>query len=101
MAARRDDQYGGNGSDRMTNDTDFGTNDSRKGIKGIKSQPWFQRLLRVTQALSAIISLALFSSRVAKVIRLTGKLSRSSGAVEGMICFFKSVHLHRLALLTL
>jgi len=60
----------------------YGTNDTHSGVK---SQPWYQKLLRVLQFLSAIISLALFSTRVAKVLRLTKKLSHSSGAVEGIL----------------
>ena len=47
---------------------------------------WFQRLLRVLQFLSAIISLGIFSSRVAKIIRLgTRYLNSSDGAVEGIL----------------
>lgn len=46
---------------------------------------WFQRLLRVFQFLSALISLGLFSARLAKIIRLTHLASKSNGAVEGIL----------------
>ncbi|KAK3074222.1 hypothetical protein LTR53_003509 [Teratosphaeriaceae sp. CCFEE 6253] len=45
----------------------------------------FQRLLRVFQFLSSVISLGLFSSRVAKIARLSQRISRSNGAVEGIL----------------
>lgn len=45
----------------------------------------FQHLLRVLQFLSAAISLILFSIRLAKIMRLVHKASRSNGAVEGII----------------
>ena len=44
-----------------------------------------QRLLRVLQFLSPVISLGLFSSRLVKIMRLTRKLSTSNGAVEGIL----------------
>ena len=81
MLGRKDDPYAAGGSNNMTNDgTAYGTNHSHKGIK---SSPWFQKLLRITQTLSAIISLALFSTRIIKILRLSKKLSQSNGAVEG------------------
>ena len=45
----------------------------------------FQHLLRLLQFLSALTSLILFSVRLAKIIRLVHKASRSNGAVEGII----------------
>ena len=84
MLGRKNDEQGANGFNGAVNDTtNYGGGNANDSRKGIKSQPWFQRLLRITQALSALISLVLFSTRVAKVIRLTSKLSRSNGAVEG------------------
>lgn len=44
-----------------------------------------QRLLRVLQFLSAIISLGLFSSRLHKIIRLHHRATASNGAVEGIL----------------
>lgn len=45
----------------------------------------FLRFTRVLQFLSAIISLGLFSARVAKVIRLYRRINTASGAVEGIL----------------
>jgi hypothetical protein len=42
-------------------------------------------LLRILQFLSAAISLVLFSLRIAKVIKLYGRATRSNGAVEGIL----------------
>ncbi|PMD41177.1 hypothetical protein L207DRAFT_581623 [Hyaloscypha variabilis F] len=42
-------------------------------------------LLRILQLLSALVSLILFSVRLAKIVRLVGKASRSNGAVEGIV----------------
>lgn len=42
-------------------------------------------LLRALQFLSALISLILFSLRVAKIVRLVGHASHSNGAVEGIL----------------
>ncbi|KAF2771307.1 hypothetical protein EJ03DRAFT_268790, partial [Teratosphaeria nubilosa] len=44
-----------------------------------------QRLLRILQFLSPLISLALFSSRLAKITRLTHRATKSQGAVEGIL----------------
>lgn len=46
---------------------------------------WLQRILRVFQFLSSIISLAVFSSRIAKILRLARLASRADGAVEGIL----------------
>ena len=45
----------------------------------------FQRILRVLQFLSAIISLGLFSARLYKILRLAHRASTSNGAVEGIL----------------
>jgi len=46
---------------------------------------WFQRFLRVFQFLSSVVSLGLFSSRLVKIARLSQRLTRSNGAVEGIL----------------
>lgn len=51
----------------------------------LRASPAFQRVLRVLQFLSAIISLGLFSSRLYKIIRLLRHASASNGAVEGIL----------------
>lgn len=51
----------------------------------IRASALFQRLTRVLQFLSAIISLILFSYRLAKIQRLVHHASQSSGAVEGIL----------------
>jgi hypothetical protein len=43
------------------------------------------RILRILQFLSASTSLILFSIRIAKIIRLVGRATRSNGAVEGIL----------------
>jgi len=45
----------------------------------------FQDILRALQFLSATTSLILFSLRIAKIIRLVHRASRSNGAVEGIL----------------
>jgi len=50
-----------------------------------RSHVLFQHILRIIQFLSAFISLILFSLRIAKVIRLAGRATRSNGAVEGIL----------------
>lgn len=50
-----------------------------------KSRSLLQHVLRVFQFLSATTSLILFSIRIAKIIRLAGRASRSNGAVEGIL----------------
>jgi hypothetical protein len=52
----------------------------------------FQDILRALQFLSATTSLILFSLRIAKIIRLVHRASRSNGAVEGSC---GSVHIGR------
>ncbi|KAI0137078.1 hypothetical protein BJ170DRAFT_43145 [Xylariales sp. AK1849] len=54
-------------------------------FRSSRSNYWFQRILRIFQFLSSIISLGLFSSRLAKIIRLTRVASKSNGAVEGIL----------------
>lgn len=51
----------------------------------LRANHTFQTLMRVFQFLSAIISLGLFSSRVAKIIKLYGRATASNGAVEGIL----------------
>ena len=46
---------------------------------------WLQRILRVLQFLSPVISLGLFSSRLAKIARLSQRITKSNGAVEGIL----------------
>ncbi|TKA70345.1 hypothetical protein B0A55_07418 [Friedmanniomyces simplex] len=43
------------------------------------------RILRVFQFLSPVISLGLFSSRLSKIARLSQRISKSNGAVEGIL----------------
>ena len=50
-----------------------------------KANHILQRVLRVFQFLSSLISLALFSSRIAKIARLTRLISKANGAVEGIL----------------
>ena len=54
-------------------------------LRNSKAYSLFQRLLRVLQFLSAIISLGLFSARLYKILRLTRQASKSNGAVEGIL----------------
>ncbi|THV77429.1 hypothetical protein D6D19_00174 [Aureobasidium pullulans] len=51
----------------------------------IRNDHVFQKVMRVIQFLSAIISLGLFSSRMYKVYRLVRSVRNSSGAVEGIL----------------
>ncbi len=54
-------------------------------IRAGKGYNLFQTALRVLQFLSALISMALFSARIYKIIRLAGRASTSNGAVEGIL----------------
>ena len=54
-------------------------------LRNSRLYPVFQKLLRVFQFLSAVISLAVFSARIYKIIRLTRRASVSNGAVEGIL----------------
>lgn len=47
--------------------------------------PTFLKLLRILQLLSALSSLTVFSLRIAKLLRLSQKLSHANGAVEGIL----------------
>ncbi|KAH0145782.1 hypothetical protein KCU67_g7958, partial [Aureobasidium melanogenum] len=51
----------------------------------IRNNHVFQKILRVLQFLSSVISLGLFSSRLYKVYRLVRNVHNSSGAVEGIL----------------
>ncbi|GAB7354833.1 hypothetical protein MBLNU459_g5214t1 [Dothideomycetes sp. NU459] len=51
----------------------------------IRNSAAFQRILRVLQFLSALISLALFSARLYKILLTARRASRSNGAVEGIL----------------
>ncbi|KAI5238584.1 hypothetical protein E4T43_07328 [Aureobasidium subglaciale] len=51
----------------------------------IRNNHVFQKILRVLQFLSSVISLGMFSSRLVKVYRLVHNLRNSSGAVEGIL----------------
>jgi len=53
--------------------------------RSTRSHELVHHILRVLQFLSAITSLILFSIRLAKIVRLVHKASRSNGAVEGII----------------
>jgi len=46
---------------------------------------WLQRILRTTQFVSPVISIALFASRLVKIARLRGHLTASNGAVVGIL----------------
>ena len=54
-------------------------------IQKIRASRTFQRLMRVLQFLSSIISLGLFTARLVKILRLTQLASHSNGAVEGIL----------------
>ncbi|KAI1337275.1 hypothetical protein F5Y15DRAFT_390805 [Xylariaceae sp. FL0016] len=54
-------------------------------FRASKQNHWFQRLLRIVQFLSAVISLGLFSSRLVKIIRLYHLARAADGAVEGIL----------------
>lgn len=54
-------------------------------LRNSRLYPVFQKLLRLFQFLSAAISLALFSARIYKIIRLSRRASVSNGAVEGIL----------------
>jgi len=45
----------------------------------------FEHAMRAFQFISAATSLVLFSIRIAKIVRLAGRVSRSNGAVEGIL----------------
>ncbi|KAF3918749.1 hypothetical protein ABW20_dc0109090 [Dactylellina cionopaga] len=51
----------------------------------IRNSQTSHRILRILQFLSAIISLALFSARLARVLAISKKASRAQGAVEGIL----------------
>ncbi|KAI4747152.1 hypothetical protein E4T50_02558 [Aureobasidium sp. EXF-12298] len=51
----------------------------------IRNNHIFQKILRVLQFLSSVISLGLFSSRLYKVYRMVQNVRNSSGAVEGIL----------------
>ena len=54
-------------------------------LRNARSYGVFQKLLRIFQFLSAVVSLALFSARIYKIIRLSRRASVSNGAVEGIL----------------
>ena len=55
-------------------------------LERLRANRTFQRIMRVLQFLSSIISLGLFSARLAKIARLANKsLSPNYGAVEGIL----------------
>ena len=51
----------------------------------IRQNHTIQKLLRVLQFLSAVISLGLFSARLYKIIRTVRRATASNGAVEGIL----------------
>ena len=51
----------------------------------IRANHTVQKLLRVIQFLSSVISLGLFSARIYKIIRTVQRASASNGAVEGIL----------------
>lgn len=54
-------------------------------FRSSKANLWWQRLLRVLQFLSPVISLGFFASRLYKIHRLQMQLSHSNGAVAGIL----------------
>lgn len=54
-------------------------------LASIRNSPTFQRILRVLQFLSAILSLAFFSARLYKILLYARRASHSNGAVEGIL----------------
>lgn len=54
-------------------------------FRSSKANSMLQRILRVFQFLSPVISLGLFASRLAKIARLQHRLSASNGAVAGIL----------------
>lgn len=61
------------------------TTTNRTDAPRTRSHDLLQHILRVLQFLSALVSLILFSVRIAKIIRLAGRASHSNGAVEGIL----------------
>lgn len=51
----------------------------------IRNNHVLQQILRVLQFLSVLISLALFSARLYKIVKTVQRASRSNGAVEGIL----------------
>lgn len=51
----------------------------------IRQNHTVQKLLRVLQFLSSVISLGLFSARLYKILKLVHRASASNGAVEGIL----------------
>lgn len=83
-SGRRLNSNGDSYNDKHGHDSDYGT-EHPSLFNRIRASRIFQRLLRVLQFLSALVSLILFSTRIAKVIRLVHHLSSASGAVEGIL----------------
>jgi len=55
-------------------------------FRGSAANRWLQRVLRVIQFLSPVVSLGLFSARIAKISRLVNQgITTSNGAVEGIL----------------
>ena len=54
-------------------------------VERIRASRAFQRAMRVLQFLSSLLSLAFFSSRLAKILALGRRASNSNGAVEGIL----------------
>jgi len=59
--------------------------DARTDTPKSRTHNLILHILRILQFLSAFISLILFSLRLAKIIRLTHRASKSNGAVEGIL----------------
>ncbi|KAE9373878.1 hypothetical protein N431DRAFT_466126 [Stipitochalara longipes BDJ] len=53
--------------------------------RSTRSHELLHHILRALQLISALVSLIVFSVRLAKIVRLVGKASRSNGAVEGIV----------------
>jgi len=54
-------------------------------LNSIKHNELFQRLMRLLQFLSSVISLALFSARMRRILQLVHRATTSNGAVEGIL----------------
>lgn len=67
-----------------TTRTDYGT-ENLSWYNRIRQNHAFQTAMRVFQFLSSTISLGLFSSRLRKILKFTGRASASNGAVEGIL----------------
>lgn len=71
---------------KFESSADHSTRASRPSLyQRIRANHTLQKILRVLQFLSSVISLGLFSARLYKTIRIIRRASASNGAVEGIL----------------